>query len=132
MVINGITYRYAISFNGIGELYEYWFDTEGNLVWVRHHSNHKTPHKHENPHDHRGKKDDKGNNTIEKGPLPVDKDFHSPEKFSYQKDPDNDTQQLAAGVATGIIVYEIIKWVIATVFAPATGGASYGVAAATP
>ena len=127
VIINGITYQYAIEIKN-GELYEYWFNESGDLVWARHHSDHRTPQKHSNPHDHKGSKDKNGNNTIIKGPLPVDKNFNSP-----QKSQNNQTvEQVVTGLAASIVAYQLVKWALATFLAPLTGGVSYGVAAVTP
>ena len=134
VVINGITYYYAIEINN-GELFEYWFDAEGNLIWGRHHSNHRTPWKHNNPHDHRGGKDKDGNNTLVGGPQPVDEKFHGPDQLSLQRQ-NNINEKTVYGVGGGlfacVVVYQVAKWAIATIFAPATGGGSYVFAALTP
>ena len=69
VTIDGETYLYYYTTNSRGELYEYWYDTDGNLVWARHHSCHYSNSDHTNPHDHPGSKDDDGENTI--GPQQV-------------------------------------------------------------
>ena len=130
--INGTIYYYAISYNSQGELYEYWFDVDGNLVHVRHHSTHGNAAEHSNPHDHDGKKDKNGNNTIDHKRLPVDDNFKSPD---LMHNPQLDYETVGA-VATGIIIgyaaYQIAKWAVATFLAPVTGGTSYIIAGATP
>ena len=131
VTIDGTTYYYAIDIQN-GEVYEYWFDADGNLIWGRHHSDHNKPTKHENPHDHKGGKDKNGNNTLVGGPQPVDKNFHGPHQFSYQRETYQNAGYAAAGVVVGIALYQIAKWAIATIFAPATGGGSYAVAALAP
>ncbi len=80
VIIEGVLYYYATRFNSAGELYEFWFNANGDLVHVRHHSTHRTPSEHKNPHDHTGRRDDKGNNTQSKGPEPVDDKFQAPDK----------------------------------------------------
>ena len=130
--INGTVRYYAIDTQN-GELFEYWFDTDGNLVWGRHHSDHRTPWIHEKPHDHKGGKDKKGNNTLVGGPKPVDKNYHSPDEFSLHPEETMEYVNTAAGIAVaGIAIYQIVKWATAATLAPATGGASFAVAAFIP
>lgn len=130
--INGTIYYYAIDVQN-GELYEYWFDSEGNIVWGRHHSDHKKPWRHENPHDHQGGKDKDDENTLVGGPKPVDKKFHGPDEFSSRKDEQLKYAGVAAGVTiAGIAIYQAVKWTAATMLAPATGGTSYVVVALMP
>ena len=131
VVIDGTTYYYAIDIQN-GELYEYWFDVDGNLIWGRHHSDHNKPWKHKDPHDHKGGKDKEGNNTIVNGPQPVDEKFHGPDQLAYQRENDLNAGHVFAGVAVGVAVYQIAKWVIATILAPLTGGGSYAFAALAP
>ena len=126
VVIDGETFYYAIKYDH-GDLHEYWFDSNGNLVWGRHHSDHRTPWKHDDPHDHQGGKDEKGNNTLVGGPKPVNSKFQPPQNITV----DNDEEAFVyavAGVAVGILVYQGIKWVAAFALAPATGGGSLAVA----
>ena len=135
VVIDGNTYYYAIDIRN-GELYEYWFDGNGNLVWGRHHSNHNKPWAHEKPHDHKGGKDKDGNNTLVGGPQSVDEKFQPPPKQNNDhlqyKAVNNDYIEVAMGVAVGVVVYQAIKWAVATVLAPTTGCASFAVAALAP
>lgn len=130
VVINGTTYYYAVNYNSSGELYEYWFDSNGNLVRARHHSTHGNEKEHENPHDHEGTKGRNDKNSIKKKRLPVDDNFKSPlESADVQK---NDNAEIignaAAGIIIGVAVYQIVKWSVASVLAAATGGASYLIA----
>ena len=131
VVINGTTYYYAVSYNSSGELYEYWFDANGDLAHVRHHSTHGNEEHHENPHDHEGTKGKKGKNSIKKERLPVDDNFNSPlESTVPQKDYSKEIMgNVTVGIVVGVAVYQLIKWGVATACAPATGGASYVIAA---
>jgi hypothetical protein len=129
--INGTTYYYAIDMQN-GEIYEYWFDADGNLVWGRHHSTHNKPWKHKNPHDHKGGKDKNGNNTLVDGPQPVDENFRGPNQSNFQRNTNLNAGYVVAGAVVGVVVYQIAKWAIATILAPPTGGTSYAVAALTP
>jgi RHS repeat-associated protein len=129
--INGTTYYYAIDVQN-GQLYEYWFDVDGNLVHGRHHSDHNKPWKHEDPHDHKGGKDKNGNNTLVGGPQPVDEKFHGPDKSVYEPYNKQTAEYVVTGVALGYAVYQVAKWAIATFLAPTTGGGSYAFAALMP
>ena len=131
VIIDGTTYYYAIDIKN-GELYEYWFDADGNLIWGRHHTAHKKPWKHDDPHDHKGGKDEKGNNTLVDGPQPVDEKFHGPNQLTHQRENDLNVGNVAASVAVGVVIYQIAKWTIVTLLAPVTGGGSYTVAVLTP
>ncbi len=135
VAIDGTNYYYAIDIHN-GELYEYWFDVNGNLVWGRHHSFHNKPWAHKNPHDHKGGKDKEGNNTLVGGPQPVDEKFQPPPKqnnnLTIKKEVNNDHMKVAIGIAIGVVVYQAIKWTAATVLAPATGCASLAIAALAP
>lgn len=131
VVINGNTYYYAIDIQH-GELYEYWFDANGDLIWGRHHSTHRKPWKHTNPHDHKGGKDKNGNNTLVDGPQPVDENFHGPNQSSYRRESKLDAGHVIVGVVASVAVYQIAKWALATILAPPTGGVSYAVAALAP
>lgn len=93
--IDGVTYYYAIYYNRGGELYEYWFDCDGNLIHVRHHSTHGNSGIHDDPHDHTGYRDDKGNNTHTKGPEPVDDNFKSP------------NQQMISNPSIGLLIPQV-------------------------
>ena len=130
--IDGTTYYYAIDIQN-GELYEYWFDAEGNLIWGRHHSTHKQPWKHDNPHDHQGGKDKNGNNTLVGGPQKPNDKFQPPEQCSQANiNCSKALDDIAIGTAIGIVAYQIAKWAIATLLAPATGGGSYVAAGLAP
>lgn len=129
--INGPIYYYAIKFDH-GQLYEYWFDADGNLIWGRHHSDHNKPWKHDNPHDHQGGKDEKGNNTLVNGPQPVDEKYHAPKQNSSLTKSNETTKNIATGIVVGVVVYQVAKWALATISAPVTGGASYYVASVMP
>ena len=129
--IGGITYYYAIDMQN-GQLYEYWFDADGNLIWGRHHTDHNKPWKHTDPHDHQGGKDKNGNNTLVNGPQPVDNSFHAPEQSVSRSNDYDDIGYVVAGVAVGIVVYQVAKWALATFLAPVTGGGSYLFAGLTP
>ena len=104
----------------------------GNLIRARHHTDHNKPWDHENPHDHDGTKDDKGNNTIIKGPKPVDEKFRGPDHSISEEDVYRAVGYTAGTIAVGYIVYQAVKWSIATLLAPATGGGSYVLAGMTP
>ena len=130
VVIDGVTYYYAVSYNSSGELYEYWFNANGDLVWARHHSNHRTPWKHDDPHDHKGGKDKNGKNTLDGGPQPIDDRYKTPDQLSNRQSHSNEALGYAlAGVVAGVAIYQITKWTIATIFAPITGGGSFFAAA---
>ena len=131
VVIEGSIYYYAISVQN-GQLYEYWFDINGNLAWGRHHTDHNKPWKHSDPHDHKGGKDKDGNNTLIDGPQPVNEKFQPPEQFASHREDSLNEGYIVAGIIAGVVVYQIAKWTIATVLAPATGGSSYAVAALAP
>ena len=133
VVIDGVTYYYAVSYNSSGELYEYWFNANGDLVWARHHSNHRTPWKHDDPHDHKGGKDKNGKNTLDGGPQPIDDRYKTPDQLSNRQSHSNEALGYAlAGVVAGVAIYQITKWTIATIFAPITGGGSFFAAALAP
>ena len=128
--VNDVLHYYAIKYNSAGELYEYWFDSKGNLIRVRHHSNHRFPNQHDNPHDHEGGKGRKDKNTEKREPLPVDDDYQSP--FKSVRKPQNDANALGVVVVAGIGVYITLKWVSAVFAAPFTGGSSLGFALLMP
>ena len=130
--IDGTVYYYTVSYNGNGELYEYWFDANGDLVWIRHHSTHGNGKHHEDPHDHRGGKDKDGKNTIGKKEKRDDK-FRPPEQFAGA--PQGATSIWLKSIGVGIALfatYEIVKWGTAAAFAPITGGISFVIAGAAP
>ena len=134
VVIDGTTYYYAVGYSGSGALYEYWFDSEGNLVHARHHTNHNKPWNHDDPHDHPGGKDKDGNNTIG-GKQEVDEKFQPPKQYSNfasQKATATALEYAAVGLISGYAIYKVAKWTIATLLAPSTGGGSYAVAMLMP
>ena len=122
---------YDTTFNKHGELYEHWYDSNQKEIWSRHYSDHGNPKQHPmNPHDHAWKEDDDGNNTPGPG-MPPNPQFQVPNNQNNN----NELQmvgELVGGAAVGYIVYVGVKWLVAVVAAPATGGASLVVAGATP
>lgn len=134
VTIDGQLYYYVTRYNGAGDLYEYWYDADGNLIWARHHSDHKNPKLHKNPHDHEGTKDKKGNNTISKKAQEENEKFHSPQNSVTVRQPSTEEiiEVAAIGVCIGFCVYQATKWLTATLLAPVTGGTSYVVALVTP
>ena len=124
--------RYVTEYNSKGKLYEYWVDDNNKVLRSRHHTNHGNSKKHPLiPHDHRWYDDDDGNNKPDSTILPPDEGYKSPttkKNNDFLKKAVNAT----ATVATGYIIYTGIKWVIALVAAPPTGGASLAVAGVTP
>ena len=131
--LNGTTYYYYSIVNRGGYLYEYWYDANGNLIWIRHHTDHNAPWAHTNPHDHKGSKDDNGYNTEETKPLPPNDDFQSPQKMeSILPEISVGLGYVTAGVAIGFLVYQAVKWGGATLLAPVSGGTSYVIAAILP
>ena len=122
--MTGTPNGYASGYNSSGELYEGWYDSDGNIIRMRHHSNHKNPKTHpKNPHDHRGKKDDNGRPTIDHRAEDPDPNFKAPES-----DESSDSAEMVlSGVgAIGIayVIYRGIKLIAGILAAPATGGAS--------
>ncbi|MBE6946167.1 MAG: RHS repeat-associated core domain-containing protein [Ruminococcaceae bacterium] len=118
-----------------GQLYEYWYNMNRELVWGRHHSDHSTPWYHSNPHDHIGAKDKKGNNTIVGGPQPVNSDFKSHVESNLGNNnftSDNATNDALVVILVGVAAYEVAKWGVAVFLTPLTGGASLAVAGAMP
>ena len=84
VVIDGELYYYAVKYNGRGDLYEYWFNSNGDLVRVRHHSQHSDSGIHKNPHDHKGYRDEDGSNTESKKSEEVDERFQAPKQSSLE------------------------------------------------
>ena len=127
-----VLYYYSIVNRG-GYLYEYWYDANGNLIWIRHHTDHNQPQKHENPHDHRGKKDKDGYNTEDSTPLPPNNKYHPPKNVTIvPADLGKNVTTVATGVVVGYTLYQVIKWAVASVLAPETGGLSYAFAGLLP
>lgn len=130
VVVNGVTYYYAIGYSPSDELYEYWFDSQGNLIRARHHSTHGNEKEHKSPHDHEGTKGKKGKNSIKKERLPVDEKFKSPqESLEIQKSTASEIfNKATAGIIIGFVSYQIVKWGIAYALAPWSGGTSLMIA----
>lgn len=133
VMIGGEAYYYYSVVQRGGYTYEYWYDATGNLVHARHNTDHGQPKYHEDPHDHKGGKDKNGHNTIEKKPLKKDDHFIPPKELG-QAMPSNgeNVADIVAGASAAYIIYQVIKWVGATLLAPETGGFSYVGAGALP
>ena len=132
IIIDGETFYYYSETNTTGELYEYWYDSNGNLKWVRHHSNHGNPKKHNNPHDHTGTKDNNGENKPGP-PTDVNPKFTAPKRDNQSGHNNKDSVAGALGFASaGFCVYVAVKWIVAALLAAPTGGGSLAVAGATP
>ena len=122
--MTGTPNGYASGYNGSGELYEGWYDSDGNIIRVRHHSNHKNPKTHpKNPHDHRGKKDANGKPTIDHKGEDPDPNYKAP---TADKNSNSAKTALAGVGVTGgsYLVYKVIKLIVGIIAAPSTGGAS--------
>ena len=131
ITIDGTTYYYAIDIQH-GELYEYWFDGNGNLVWARHHSNHNKPWAHDDPHDHKGGKDKDGNNTLVTGPLPKNDHFKGPKEIENLISFEDKATSVVTVAAATVVIYQVAKWVLASLLAPPSGGTSYAFALLLP
>ena len=126
---------YDTQFTKKGEMFENWYDEDGNKIWSRHHSDHGNPKWHKNPHDHEWKVKEDGNR--EPGdPLPPNPNFKSPTETNVNRENGLSSVEKAGiavgGIAIGYFIYEGVKWTIAAIATPATGGASLVVALATP
>ena len=123
--MRGAPNGYASGYNGDGELYEAWYDTDGNIIRARHHSQHRNPKMHpKNPHDHRGTKDKNGNPTISHDSEDPDPNFKTPKSANEDQNTEN---VIYGGASIGIavyVIYRITKTVVGIIAAPATGGAS--------
>lgn len=124
---------YETDYNSIGKLYEYWNDPNtGKHVWCRHHTTHGNPTKHTDPHDHEWKDDDNGNNKPGP-PLPPNPNYTAP---GGSKSGDISHKETIGNAATltlvCVVAYVGIKWILATIAAPVTGGGSLVVASITP
>ncbi len=123
--------KYVVERTKKGDLYEYWVTANALVRWSRHHTNHGNAKNHPLvPHDHEWYDDDDGNNTEDPEWQPPNPGFQAP-----GSDNDNSTKIVAgvAGtVAVGYVIYVGVKWIIAALAAPATGGGSLIVAGATP
>ena len=140
-----LCYYYYSKTNSQGELYEYWYDSNGNLVNVRHNSTHGERGR-TNPHDHKGYRTKEGHNTESRKAYPPDDDFKPPNSndgSNSSSKPGNNsnnnsmqaTKHAWAAIALPIIVYggyQLLKWGVATLLAPYTAGGSYIIAGATP
>lgn len=102
------------------------------LQHSRHHSDHGNPKKHNNPHDHDWYDDD--NNNHKPGPpTAVNTSFVAPQASEAGDSGVGKTAVYVAGGLAGVyILYQGIKWTIASLLAPFTAGTSYAVAFATP
>ena len=127
---------YDTFFTQKGDLYENWYDKESmKIIWSRHHSDHGYPKYHENPHDHQWYRDENGN--WKPGPsLPPNPQFKSPTETNNGRTNGLSKMEragaVAGGIAVGYIIYAGIKWTIAVIATPATGGGSLAVAGAMP
>ena len=122
--MTGTPNGYASGYNGSRELYEDWYDSDGNIIRIRHHSNHKNPKTHpKNPHDHRGKKDANGKPTIDHKGEDPDPNYKAP---TADKNSSSAKTALAGVGAAGgsYLVYRGIKLIVGIIAAPSTGGAS--------
>lgn len=132
-MINGEAYYYYSVVQRGGYTYEYWYDSGGNLIHIRHNTDHNQPWAHEDPHDHKGGKDKDGHNTIIKKPLKKDDNYKSPKEFSgFPSSTSKSITGVATGAAVTYAIYQIIKWSAATIFAPSSGGLSYATAGLLP
>ena len=106
--------------NGHGDLYEGWYDSEGNIERARHHSNHGNEKNHpKNPHDHKGTKDKNGNPTLDPKGEDPNPDYQAPETET--------STNFANALVGSLIVYGLyrgIKAIIGIAAAPSTGGLS--------
>ena len=132
-MINGESYYYYSVVQRGGYTYEYWYDANGNLIHVRHNTDHNQPWDHDDPHDHKGGKDKDGHNTIIKKPLKKDDNFKSPKEFTkFQSYVGKNIGLAVSGATVGYVAYQIIKWAAASVLAPSSGGLSYAAAGMLP
>ena len=122
---------YVRETNSKGFLKEYWVENTGKVHWSRHHTNHGNSKKHPLvPHDHDWYDDDNGNNTENPKWQPPNPGFKAP-----GSDNGNSQKMVAktlGTIAIGYAVYTGVKWFIAALTAPATGGGSLIVAGVTP
>jgi hypothetical protein len=139
--------RYVTYLNGGGYLYEVWFDVDNNPRWSRHHTNHGYPSKHtEVPHDHDWYVNDKGNYQEDSKWVPPDPRYSKPNSKDDSKNNsgnqsednsfDDNTSNYVIGGATVVgslyFGYVGVKWLVAVLAAPYTGGGSLVIAGATP
>jgi hypothetical protein len=110
--------------NSNGELYEAWYDGEGWLKHMRHHSDHFNPKNHMNPHDHWGIDNGNGGRKLS-GPKEKDPDYRSPDAL-------DDAVTVGESILTAYVLYMVLKIGIGIIAAPATGGMSFITAVATP
>ena len=110
---------YLSGYNGSGELYEGWYDSNGHIIRSRHHSRHKNSKAHpKNPHDHRGTKDENGKPTISHEAEDPDPDFEAPESKEEKAD------KILDSIAIVYIAYTCVEIIVSIVSAPFTGGTS--------
>ena len=122
---------YTNEVNGRGFLKEFWVDRNGKIRWSRHHTNHGNSKDHPVvPHDHDWYEDDDGNNKQDPKWQYPNPGFKAPDSN------DDKTTKMAAGtVGTLVVGYGIylgLKWAVAALAAPVTGGGSLIVAGVTP
>lgn len=111
---------YTSGYNGHGELYEGWYDSDGNIQRVRHHNNHGNSKTHSKvPHDHKGIKDKNGKPTTSKVPEDPDPDYQTPDSKE-----NNVAEKIVSAACAFYITYRIINGVTGMFAAPATGGMS--------
>ena len=111
---------YLSGHNGHGDLYESWYDSDGNVERVRHHSNHGNEKRHpKNPHDHKGIKDKNGKPTLSPEAEDPDPDYKSPES-----DVATNASNALSGVLAAYLLYKGIRLIGGLIAVPATGGAS--------
>ena len=118
--MKGPSNGYLTGKNGHGDLYEGWYDSEGNLERTRHHSNHGNEKTHpRNPHDHKIKKDKDGHLTLDPDAEDPNPDYQAPETEI--------STNFANALVGSLVVYGLyrgIKAIIGIAAAPSTGGLS--------
>ena len=126
-VTGGPPNGYLSGKNGHGDLYEGWYDSDGNIERARHHSTHGNDKHHENPHDHEGSKDEKGRPSLNPKSVSPDPKYKTPEEESNGEEGAVSDALIAAGGIAGAIyiLYRASKVVVgALVGGPV--GAVYG------
>lgn len=118
---------YLSGTNSQGELYEGWYDSNGDIEWSRHHSHHNNPKKHpDNPHDHPGIKDENGNPTLGKQQK-KNPDYEAPDSKTdeaSESDGATNISNALIGASLVYLAYRGAKFLIGGLLAPSTGGAS--------
>ena len=121
---------YIKELNSRGYLKEYWVEGSGRVRWSRHHTNHGNSKKHPVvPHDHEWHDDDDGNNIEDKEWKTPDPGFRAPGSD------DNSTKEVTKTVSTIAVAYAayvVIKWAVAALATPVTGGGSLVIAGVAP